>query len=402
METISSDPGKPSPQNVLSALSNKVEFENKLLELCNMDDSSSCTPDETNRMFSQSMKDSSDGRNVVDSGHANLENESSKHLQSSNKMRLLISHDSPCHHTAEDLEALRLLNWLASSQAAEDINSDDELRRETILSPLMPATTINQVLEKADMEYLSASQQECQDILDSVQDSTNVECRTKSKIVDCNSPPQLSSKKDIPQVDGSGDGKKPIYNDGNLVDTEKNKERAQLDSSSSFSKKHKRKRPLWGSLPFCLSENANASQPTDVKVGRCDTEINIGTGNCAVSTIVGCSVRDLMRRKRYHRGESPKVEIHHDAKVEPEESNNNIICSPEQSSDKKDISPPASSNSKCCVSGNQQEMSPTSSNEAYGPPAVSSSPLVTFGFCYPEDRDKAENIGLKLAPWLLS
>ncbi|KAF7140319.1 hypothetical protein RHSIM_Rhsim06G0107500 [Rhododendron simsii] len=34
-------------------------------------------------------------------------------------------------------EALRLLSWLASSQAAEDINSDDELARETILTPLL-------------------------------------------------------------------------------------------------------------------------------------------------------------------------------------------------------------------------------------------------------------------------
>ncbi|XP_071725509.1 DNA polymerase zeta catalytic subunit [Rutidosis leptorrhynchoides] len=318
-------------------------------------------------MLSQSRKDTIDGEELIGSGH----------LQSLNKMKPLVSQDSQCSFTAEDPEALRLLNWLASSQAAEDINSDDELRRETILSPLMPATTINQVLEKADMEFISASQQECQDILDSVQDSINVECRSESKTADCDSPSRLNSKKEIPQIDGSGDGKKPIYHDGDPVEIEKkkDKDRVQLDSSSSFSKKHKRKSPLWGPLPFCLSNTT--SQPTDVKVGRFDSEIN---------TIDGCSVRDLMRRKRHHRGDSPKMEIHHHTKVEPDkETYYNTISSLKQSSDQLDIGPSV-------ISGDQQEISPTSCHLATGPQSVSSSPAVTPGVCHPEYCDKAEEI----------
>ncbi|KAM0040492.1 putative DNA-directed DNA polymerase [Helianthus debilis subsp. tardiflorus] len=296
-ETISSNPEKPSPQNGLNALSNKIEFENKLSELCDAGNSLPCTPVNNDQMLSQSVRSSSDGKDVI---------ESSKHVQSSNKMDIV---SSQCRYSAEDPEALRLLNWLASSQAAEDINSDDELRRETILSPLMPATTIDEVLEKADMEFISASQQECQDILDSVQDVTDVECKTKSETetsataLDCNYySPQLSSKEEIPQVDS----KKAIYHTKKTPKTEKSKG----------------KRPLWGSLPLCSTENANDGQSADAKVGRCDNEISIGTVAGAGSTIVGCSVRDLMRRKRYHRVEPLKVEIHHDVKAAPDKESN--------------------------------------------------------------------------------
>ena len=62
---------------------------------------------------------------------------------------------SMCCIQAADKEALSLLRWLATSQAAEDINSDDELVRETILSPLLPATTIDKVLEKSNLDYES-------------------------------------------------------------------------------------------------------------------------------------------------------------------------------------------------------------------------------------------------------
>ncbi|KAK9070718.1 hypothetical protein SSX86_011120 [Deinandra increscens subsp. villosa] len=341
MESISSDPEKPSPQDVLIALSNKDEFENKLSELCDAGNSLPCTPVNADQMLSQSVRSSCDGRDVV---------ESSKHVQSSNKTELMLSQ---CHYTAEDPEALRLLNWLASSQAAEDINSDDELRREIILSPLMPATTINEVLEKADMEFESASQQECQDILDSVQDLTDVDCKAKSETsamaLDCNYYfPQSSSKEEILHVDS----KKPIHH----------------TRKTSMIEKKKGKRPFWGSLPFCSTENANDGQSVDVKVGRCDGEINIGTLTRAGSTIVGCSVRDLMRRKRYHRGEPPKVEIHHDVKATPDkESNKSIISPPKQRND-------------------QQDASPTSFNLTYGSPAVRSSSTLTPS----SDGDKAE------------
>lgn len=321
MESISSDPEKPIPHTVLSALSNQVEFENKLLELCNAGDSLPCTPVNTGQMFSQSVRSSSDGRDVVNAG------------------QML----SQGHYSAEDSEALRLLNWLASSQASEDINSDDELKRETILSPLMPATTINEILEKADMEFISASQQECQDILDSVQDSPDVECKTKSETsamaLDCNYySPESSLKEEIPQVDST----KAIHHTRKTPKIQKNKG----------------KRPLWGSLPLCSTENAN------------DSENHIGIVSGSGSTIVGCSVRDLMRRKRFHRGESPKVEINHDVKVTPDkESKESIMLSPAQTS-------------------NQQNASPISTNLSDGPTAVKSSPTLTPG----SDGNKAEEI----------
>ena len=73
-----------------------------------------------------------------------------------------------CFIQATDKEALSLLQWLATSQDVEDINSDDELIHETALSPLLLATTIDKVLEKANMDHESKSQKECQDILDSI------------------------------------------------------------------------------------------------------------------------------------------------------------------------------------------------------------------------------------------
>nr|CAB3455274.1 unnamed protein product [Digitaria exilis] len=67
-----------------------------------------------------------------------------------------------------DAEALGLLSWLASSQAAEDPTTDDELINEVILSPLFGKKSIEFALESAHLDFDSASQQECQDILDSV------------------------------------------------------------------------------------------------------------------------------------------------------------------------------------------------------------------------------------------
>ncbi|KAL8208802.1 hypothetical protein R6Q57_008214 [Mikania cordata] len=153
------------------------------------------------------------------------------------------------------------------------------------------------------MELLSASQQECQDILDSVQDSTALDYDSYS--------PRLSLKIEIPQVDS----KKPIRHTRKTFKLKKNKGR----------------RPIWGSLPFCSNENANDDQPMGVKVGGCDGEMNIGAVNSAGITIVGSSLRDLMRRKRYRQGKPLNVEIYHDVKckVTPDkESNKTIISSP--------------------------------------------------------------------------
>ncbi|XP_020598866.1 DNA polymerase zeta catalytic subunit-like, partial [Phalaenopsis equestris] len=69
-----------------------------------------------------------------------------------------------------DTEALGLLSWLASSQAEEETDTGDELLHEAILSPLFPGKSFSMALELAHRDYEHASQLECQDILDSVED----------------------------------------------------------------------------------------------------------------------------------------------------------------------------------------------------------------------------------------
>lgn len=71
---------------------------------------------------------------------------------------------------AIDTEALGLLSWLASSQAIEELNTDDELVHEAILSPILSTKSFKQALEIAHLDYENASQQKCLDILDSICD----------------------------------------------------------------------------------------------------------------------------------------------------------------------------------------------------------------------------------------
>ena len=80
-----------------------------------------------------------------------------------------------CFIQVADKEALSLLWWLATSQVAKNINSNDELIHEIALSALLLAKTIDKVLEKANMDYESKSQKECQGILDSVDDLIDFE-----------------------------------------------------------------------------------------------------------------------------------------------------------------------------------------------------------------------------------
>ncbi|KAG5544543.1 hypothetical protein RHGRI_017092 [Rhododendron griersonianum] len=95
----------------------------------------------------------------------------------------------------------------SARKAAEDINSDEELAREAILTPLLPATKMDKVLEKANMDFESESQQECQDIIDSVDHSNNFEdLKGGSSSADHNYCLQQPSwENTIPQVDGSAD-----------------------------------------------------------------------------------------------------------------------------------------------------------------------------------------------------
>ncbi|KAM7473784.1 hypothetical protein LguiB_021027 [Lonicera macranthoides] len=230
------------------------------------------------------------------------------------------------------LDHIKYASWLASSQAAEDINSDDELARETILSPLLPTTTIDKVLEKANMDFESESQKECQDILDCVEDSPNFESL------------KGSPEKMVPIVDGSS-------NDQSLIPLAAKSSEKKLncdfekslhafvnrDIGSSSNSKHKRKRPLWGSIPFPLTQKVNDDlQPTSTNMtDRYDNDTKDGKRNYfsrEASTVVGCSVRDLMRRKRSHRVEPPEDETPHVEKVssQGESQNDAFLCTKER------------------------------------------------------------------------
>ena len=239
-------------------------------------------------------------------------------------------------------EALGLLSWLASSQAAEDINSDDELVCQTILSPLLPTVTIDKVLEKANMDYENESQQECQDILDSVEDLANFEGLKErtSFSTDHSHSPQTLLQNRIPQVDGSGDDPSDCSNSSETEMKSETKrfshQQVLQDTDASFPNKHKRSRSLWGSLPLtpqkvndnlkCASLNMAqkfACEPMD-SADKSFSAINDAEKCCEAicnvrkdvndfkeaSTLAGCSMRDLMRRKRCHRVEPSEYVIH--------------------------------------------------------------------------------------------
>ncbi|KAG5521159.1 hypothetical protein RHGRI_033645 [Rhododendron griersonianum] len=364
-----SDPGKPLPEDVLRTLSHGLEFENKLMELCNDSKNDlSFTPFEKDERDVELIRPSRNKEKKVELGLCDMKNEGRealKRLIAGNETVMMLPQGLPCKDDnvnipgngkalcpklllADDIqtsrtigssdvkvmekEALRLLTWLASSQAAEDINSDDELARETILTPLLPATTMDKVLEKANMNFESESQQECQDILDSVDHSNNFEdLKGGSSSADHNYYlRQPSQENTIPQVDGSADDQISIPTAGKSSKVEMSNEiecfpqdNEQEGIGSSFTHKSKKRKPLWGSLPFSLTQKVNDDLEP---FSRCCTETvegkfkGSGSGNQAdrdvydaqdESKLVGSSVRDLMRRKRRVRKASLEEEQHY-------------------------------------------------------------------------------------------
>ncbi|GAU11517.1 hypothetical protein TSUD_345070 [Trifolium subterraneum] len=245
------------------------------------------------------------------------------------------------------MEAQNLLKWLATSQAAEDINSDDELACETILSPLLPAATIDEMLEKANMAYESESQQECQDILDSIDDMDELDLPKKkpSSSFDHNCPVEASSDSMIPQVDGCNDDEfsSPCANLAGTSAAEINSEYKRASEYHSLQNTNTRtvtadkRNRQWGSLPFSMTGKVNnvgehttsqvahlfESETRDsalsdfltrneVKNNTCiKNKRNVGEGTSdskEVHSLVSCSVRDLMRRKRSYRVEHDERE----------------------------------------------------------------------------------------------
>ncbi|KAH6762547.1 recovery protein 3 [Perilla frutescens var. hirtella] len=343
------DPEKPQPQDVLRNLLGGGEFE-KLMEV--RDDSDTwplLTPD--------SVESSAVCGDFLDPAAANLEESNylpSNYLKASEKVGPSISLSSPLQKvdaaetdefdaadqlqisgnvepsTTKDEDALRLLKWLASSQAAEDINSDDELARETILSPLVPSKDIDKVLERANVDYESESQKECQDILDSIDMLTIEESNSKPfQPVEYNDPNKLLSSRVVPQVDGSSDDLPSTPYSGESLKTEYSKAKSNVEAQSlpgivsNLSNKHLSKGPQWGSLPVCCQKVSEFSPPNafcglDEYTGKRKEGLGTSwTGNESdklplinidkkkdvsltgqASVVVECSTRDLMRRKR--------------------------------------------------------------------------------------------------------
>ncbi|XAR52606.1 DNA-directed DNA polymerase [Bertholletia excelsa] len=359
-----SDPGKPPPEDVLRTLTCGLGFETVLMELYNKaENDSPCIPFEKNVSYVESGTPAANEGNIVELGLSDRPKngggalnclkgsaEAGKTLPQSlscTEVGVIIPPEGkgicPEHLPIDDAqtlamigrsdvkivdkEALGLLSWLASSQAAEDINSDDELARETILTPLLPETTINEVLEKANMDFESESQQECQDILDSLEDSTNIEVLKQRSSTYQGFFNQSSPEKRIPQVDGSADDQNSVCDANELSETEPSydfKSSGNVKHATglpSFSINSKRNKPLWAPLPFSLNQKVNDGLElldrhqvftNEVRASGSRGKKEADKSDCdpkkEKSALVECSVRDLMRRKRSYHFSTPESE----------------------------------------------------------------------------------------------
>ncbi|KAJ3699935.1 hypothetical protein LUZ61_003640 [Rhynchospora tenuis] len=209
-------------------------------------------------------------------------------------------------------EALGLLRWLASSQAANDVTSDDELTSEGILTPLFPQKTYQAALETAHIDFETASQRECQDILDSA-DIQNTRLKE---------PDNASTSSDnfvIPQIDGSPDEREHITS---YKDMKKNV------------KRNREKKSPWGILPLSAKRREVGSRITSPSVefnlNFTDSEANSSSSEGAERTglVPPSSVRDLMRMQRSSRPdlrESANASAMLDFELSSQELNSNVI-----------------------------------------------------------------------------
>ncbi|KAK3127981.1 hypothetical protein QOZ80_7AG0580980 [Eleusine coracana subsp. coracana] len=223
-----------------------------------------------------------------------------------------------------DAEALGLLSWLASSQAAEEPTTDDELINEVILSPLFAKKSIEAALECAHLDFDSASQQECQDILDSVDPVIPAEEPNPDTSFLSTVRPDSSSSlgSAIPQVDGSSDENPKVPQEYDRSRTTKRPVESPSYTSTKNSSKSTSKRSgtehLWGSLPIFSRkrsyETADGSGSAMQSINDLSASHNSTTeknshdmtGNTVKESSnfigeddpVSHSVRDLMRRRR--------------------------------------------------------------------------------------------------------
>ncbi|CAI0551267.1 unnamed protein product [Linum tenue] len=272
------DPGKPLPRDVLNALSHKL---NKRLEKL------TCKAQDNKMLVKNTVEDL-----PLETVSVNEE-----------KMVEL------------DTEALGLLKWLATSQAAEEINSDDELVRETILSPLLPTTNIDKVLERASTDYESESQRECQDILDSIEDfvkcdESKVKLPYSLELNRCSSSEEKMSKVNALHSPASAPSKLSSKTQKRgASETYSGRKELQISHTSLT---NKRKKSLWGTLPFSvtktssdiskihsISDLSGGDNNPEKALRRCsDVSLRNSEANVQAQALDECSVRDLMRKKR--------------------------------------------------------------------------------------------------------
>ncbi|KAK7258870.1 hypothetical protein RIF29_24458 [Crotalaria pallida] len=316
------DPGKPLPEDVMKLISAGLDFEQKLLQLCSeAETSSSLTPSQKELRETDIIGSATPPCSLSEDAKLNEEG------VGTNLKLLTVDEMQPSELIgaldveAADKEAQNLLKWLATSQAAEDINSDDELACETIVSPLLPASTIDKVLEKANMAYESESQKECQDILDSIDDM-----QKPSSLSDLNHPIAASSNSKMPQVDGSADEfSSPcasLAGTSSAVEPNSGSNsgyHVQHNTGTGTACKHKRNKQ-WGSLPISMTDKVNNDEGhaadsdyltrSEARNSVC-IKRNVGKSSSeskAVNRLVNCSLRDLMRRKRSYRLEQTECE----------------------------------------------------------------------------------------------
>uniref|UniRef100_A0A1D1Y8K7 DNA polymerase zeta catalytic subunit n=1 Tax=Anthurium amnicola TaxID=1678845 RepID=A0A1D1Y8K7_9ARAE len=367
----SPDISKPLPETVLRSFFDRFEYENALSNIfIEAQKNLSCKYSlfEDNKKFEEHIKSITDTGNFVTPTQGqklgNSTEEMLLHLEE--KRNISATSGWPSHvecglaqdrthaflgsssnseinissteRKAADVEALGLLSWLASSQAAEDVSFDDELIHEAILSPLLPSKNYDKVLEKAHLDYEIESQQECQDILDSLEDFQFDDLKEKPASAsdhDCSVSAPLVNV--IPQVDGSSDDQISFSQISKASDI---KMRGKLEMSPSnisgkpvagrSGKKGKRNHLSWGPLPFAIkkrvsevscSPNVDSDDfpPDEIEnitdaSSSCESEAGESckpseTESSPQITIMGdgrrttSSVRDLMRWKRCYRAE---------------------------------------------------------------------------------------------------
>lgn len=253
----------------------------------------------------------------------------SQYLVSSSVTQRILSQLSDEGEKQVDAEALGLLSWLASSQAAEEPTTDDELVNEVILSPLFGKKSIEVALESAHLDFDGASQQECQDILDSVDPvSAAEEPNTHTSYLDSVKPNSTTSVGNIiPQVDGSADESPKVsqeYERSKITrKTVGSPSYTPTKNSSKSASKRAGTEHLWGSLP--LSTKKGLHRNADDSCSAMPSQKDLSASNKSTtdknyhditsdadgesSSFVGVhdsvchSVRDLMRRRRSFRRE---------------------------------------------------------------------------------------------------